>query len=349
MKNVNNIKCSLVAILAFSINACGGSGSNTQGTTPDPDFDSSVQMNLSELENYDLIAGDGSGATSLRSVSTATTTNNNDSTPDHRSLKLSNILKSKIEDSIQNAEESQQARTMKSVSINSDDIATSVETTNGNISGTQTINFSVNRSTGNLTGTMSYSNYKNSESNSCGGTEIDSLNGTMNVVGSFDLISNKIRSMTIDFSTDFAVGDMVWKSRAVLTIAYSNSSIYDEDSLMTMTIKATVGDEFVGFKNYKIRSYNDGGFEYSYPVEGNVYIFTDDINRYFSVDSTYDHSLTPTKEDWCGEYTYSGKEKYVGKNSTLTWSITSTNNYLIEIDSDADGNVDINVVGVIGE
>ena len=280
MKSVNNIKCSLVAVLAFSINACGGSGSNTEGTT-DPDFDSAVQMNLSELEIYDLIAGDGSGATSLRSASTATT--NNNSTPDHRSLKLSNILKSNIEYSIQNAEESQQARTIKSASINSDDIATLVETTNGNISGTQTINFSVNRSTGNLTGTMSYSNYKNSESNSCGGTEIDRLNGTMNVVGQFDLISN------------------------------------------------------------------NGGFEYSYPVEGNVYIFTDDINGYFSVDSTYDHSLTPTKEDWCGEYTYSGKEKYVGKNSTLTWSITSTNNYLIEIDSDADGNVDINVVGVIGE
>jgi len=50
----------------------------------------------------------------------------------------------------------------------------------------------------------------------------------------------------------------------------------------------------------------------------------------------------------CGEYTYSGLEKYIGKDSSMTWQITSTNNYKIEIDSNNNGTIDITETGIVG-
>lgn len=337
------ITISLAVVTALSFTGCGSSDGDS-GSVETSKFNSARQMNLSELDNYDLITGDGVGVINLRSVSVE---NNDDSSiPDDISLKLSNILKETIKYSIDNAEVKNKSSNLRSVTEDGD-IATLKETTNGNISGTQTINFKINKRTGKLTGTMTYSNYKNSESNSCGGDEIDNLNGTMSVTGKFNISNSDLETMTINLNSSFYIDDMVWKSGASITITYNHSSSFDEDSLISMTIEATKGNESVGFKDCKIRSYNDNGYEYSYPVEGNLYVFTNNINGYFSVDTNYDHSLTPTKKDLCGKYTYSGKEKYIGKNSNLIWEITSTNNYKIEIDSNNDGIIDINKTGII--
>lgn len=301
-------------------------------------------MNLAELKNYDLITGDGSGATNLRN---ANTKNNSVTTPDSISLELSNILKNTIKDAMKNAKKKKQKSNLRAVTVNGD-IATLVETKNGNISGTLTINFEMNTKTSEFTGSMIYVNYQNSESNSCATNTVKTLNGTMNVIGNFNTSDYSLKTMTINLNSNVSIGDMVWESGASLTISYNQSSYFTKDSLMDMTIEATKGNESIGYKNYTIRSYSYNGYDYSYPVKGNIYIFTNNINGYFSVDTTYDHSLTPTKEDWCGKYTYSGKEKYIGKDSSLVWEITSTNNYKIEIDSNNDGIVDINKTGTVG-
>lgn len=344
MKSVKYIGIALAMVLSLGFSGCGESGGSSENIETSK-FDLARQMNLSELENYDLVTGDSSGATNLRNASSQD--NSQQTTQDSSSLKLINIFKDTIDYSIQNVTTKEKSINLRSTTVNGD-IATYVETENGNISGTKTINFEMNTVTGKMTGNMTYINYKNSESNSCAEDEIDNLNGIMNVTGIFNISTYDLKAMTINLDSDFSMDDMIWKSGASMTVVYNQSSYFDDDSLMTMTIEVINGSESIGFKNYKIRSYNNNGYEYSYPVEGNIYIFTNDINGYFSVDTTYDHSLTPTKEDWCGKYTYSGQEKYIGKDSSLIWEITSTNNYQIRIDSNNDGITDINKTGTVG-
>lgn len=334
----------LAVISVLNFTGCGGSSNESTGGGSS-EFDTAVQMNLSQLNNYDLITGDGSGATNFRRSKSQ---NGANTTIDNFSLKLSSILKETVQYSIQNNSESKSQKiSAKSVTVDGD-IARLEETNNGNISGTKIIKFEMNMATGKLAGSMTYSNYRNSESNLCGGEEIDNLSGTMNVTGIFDTSSFNLKSMTINLNSNFSIDDMTWKSGSSIGITYNNFSSFGDDVLMTMTIVATKGAESIGFKNYKLRGYDAGGYEYSYPIEGNLYIFTGDINGYFSVDTNYDHSLTPTRKDFCGEYTYSGKEKYVGDNSNLTWEITSINNYKIDIDSNNDGVIDISKVGIVG-
>lgn len=327
---------SISALTILTFTGCGSSGGGS-GSTETSKFDTAKQINLSEIVNYDIIVGGGNGATNLRSINSE---NNSNSTTDKTTLRLSNILKEKVKYSIQNAGE-EQSSNLRAININGNTL-TSQTIENGNISGTVLIDIEMNVSTGKITGTMKYSNYKNSQSNSCGGNKVDNLNGTTNITATFDTSTYDLKTMSINLNSDFFIDDMIWESGTSMNVIYNSSNTFDEDSIMTMTVIANVGTESIGFKNYKIRSYSYNGYEYTYPIEGDIYIFTDDINGYFSIDTTYDHSLTPTQEDFCGEYTYSGKEKYIGKDSSLIWEVTSTNNYKIEIDSNNDGIFDIN-------
>ncbi len=359
MKNSLSLLSVIAVIATFS--GCGGGSSSSAPSDSNPSdlsdlsgpdtkeevssFSNASLMNLADLPNYDVIVGDGSGATNLKSSSLDPDAGEQ-STTDSIALRLSSIVTGVVKSSLDDASADRNSVSRQSMTLDGDTLSLD-ETVNGNVSGTNQVVFSIDTSTGTYEGSLTYIDYQNSESNSCGVDEIDDLNGVLHVAGDFDMYTGDIKNMTMTTDSEFFIDDMIWKSGAIATITYNYDSPFFDDALMTMTVETVTEDESIGFKDYTLRSYSHNGFDYEFPVEGDIYIFTDDINGYFSVDTSYDHSLTPTKEDWCGVYTYSGMEKYVGENSTLVWRVTSTNQYVIEIDSDADGVTDINDTGVI--
>lgn len=349
---------SVIAVIA-TFSGCGGGSSSSAPSNlsdlsdlSDPgtkeevsSFSNASLMNLADLPNYDVIVGDGSGATNLKSSSLDYDTGEQ-STTDGIALRLSSIVTDVVKSSLDDAGSERSSVSRQSVSLDGDTFALD-ETVYGNIAGTNHIVFSMDMNSSTYEGSLTYTDYQNSESNSCGVDVVDNLNGTLHVRGDFDIYTGDIKNMTMTTDAEFFIDEMTWKSGAIATIIYNYASQFFDDALMTMTVEIVTEDESLGFKDYTLRSYSHNGFDYEYPVEGDIYIFTDDINGYFSVDTSYDHSLTPTKEDWCGVYTYSGMERYVGEDSTLVWRVIATNQYVIEIDSDADGVTDINDTGVI--
>ncbi len=337
MTKIKKLGINLAVATTLCFNGCGSSDEDLGNTTTSK-FNTAVKLNLADLNNYDLITGEGSGATNFRSKNKSS--NNTDKT----SLKLSNIVKNNINNLMY------ERTTRSSREVTGDgDIRTVIETNEGSISGTETINIDFNMLTGKFSGSMSFSNYKDVEDDECGVDEVTSMVGIFNVTGLIDIETEDIENMIISSNENFLLDDMIWKSGFSMTMEYNNDSLYEEEVLMTMTVEAYINNESFGFKDYQINSYSYNGYEYEYPVKGNIYLFTNELNGYFSVDSSYDHSLTPTKEDVCGEYTYSGLEKYIGKDSSMTWQITSINNYKIEIDSNNNGTVDITKTGIVGD
>jgi len=246
MKKMKIFGIILAVSTALNFSGCGSS-SEFSGSTEASKFDTVVKLNLADLANYDLITGEGSGATNFRSKNESSSNNNTDKT----SLKLSNIVKNNINDLMNK----RTTRSIREVTENGD-IRTLIETNEGSVSGTKTINFEFNKVTGKLSGNMSFSNYKDIENDECGVDEVTSMVGVFNVTGLIDIETGHIENMIISSNENFLLDDMIWKSGFSMTVEYNNDSLYEEEALMTMTVEAYVGKESFGFKDYQINSYS---------------------------------------------------------------------------------------------
>lgn len=352
MTKIKTLGISLAVATALSFSGCGSSGGDSGGATASK-FDTATKINLTELDNsaLSLITDDDmedSSTTnkSLRSINTTNYTNQNEGQASQITSNIANAIRSALGKSTEYAQQQPIQQNNIRALTTSGNIITYTDEEDGSISGTMKTNFSMNKDTGSLTGTLIYDNYRNSESSSCGGNEIEEYDGLWNITGSFDTSTYDTISMTISSPNSFKMDGMTLNSGFSIKIIPNNSSGLTDDETSTMSAEFSTSQGTFGFKDYKTRSYSNNGYEWSYPLEGNIYIFNNSINGYFSVDKTYDHSLTPSKEDYCLENIYEGIEKYTGDNSSLTWSITSTNNYKIEIDNGDDGTVDKIITGI---
>jgi len=323
------IKQRIVFPLLVSVSLVGCGSSDEPETSI---FDNARLINLEELPSYDLITESDNGTSSLKS----STVDNKSQSGSEESIAVQVMML--IKNQSFNAVSQNKSRLTKSIIT---------DTEFGNISGSRLLNIDVNISTGDMSGTMTFNNYEDVPGDACGATSLGSMDGSFNITGKINLTTAEIVSMQITAGSVFTVGDSIWLAGASSSVVYDHQSGYQDDATMTINLVAKKDLETIGLKNFSVRSYTDSAYEYSYPLKGNLYIFTNNFNGYFSVDSSYDHSSTPTIADLCGFYTYSGKEKYVGLNSSLTWTVTSTNNYQIELDNNNDNVIDEVFNGVI--
>ena len=346
----------ITIFVATLLTGCGGSGGDSQ---TDDAFSSARLINFSELENYYIITGGYETSSSRSNESINTQKSDSDTAAVNRLISsLTVTLKKSLEDALTHSQNDSSAARASIV----DPVEVEETTEDGNIQGTEHVYLQFNTATGKYTGFYEYTNYENVETDACGNTETDRRNGTYYVSGSFDRDQNvsqdqnitesfsssaRINNVTITTQNDYRIDDTIFKGGMYFNAIFDHSSSYEFDYITTMTVQVTEGNESVGLKNYKSRNYDHNGFEYSYPIEGNLYVFTNDLNGYFSVDSTYDHSATPKIKGQCGTQTQSGTEKYIGDNSTLTWTVSTPDSYLIEIDHDNDGIIDETVTGTI--
>ncbi len=153
----------------------------------------------------------------------------------------------------------------------------------------------------------------------------------------------EMKTLNIYFESDFTMDSSIFKKDFSMKTTYNYQTSYTEDITIVVNGKFAKVDnenEMFGYKGMKIRNYETDDYEYSYQIEGKIYIFTDEVYGYFYIDNSYDHSATPIRKDSCDLYIYSGTEKYIGKNSSMTWEIISTNRYKVMIDNDDDGVID---------
>ncbi len=355
MTKIKILGTSLAVITVLSFSGCGSSGGDSGNATPSK-FDTATKINLMELDNNALslitdddMADANTTTRSLRSVNNTNLTNTSDGQASEITSNIANAIRSALVKSTEYAQQQPVSNNNARASTTNGNIITYTDHENGNISGTMSTNFTMNKDTGSLTGKLTYSNYKNSESSSCGGNEIKEYDGLWNVEGSFDTETGDIIRINGSSPNSFKMDGMTLKSGFSLGIIPNHSSGLTDDEILIITAEFTTSQGTFGFKDYKTRSYSYDGYEWSYPLEGNIYIFDNNINGYFTVDKTYNHSLTPSKEDYCLENTYEGIEKYIGDNSSLTWSVTSTNNYKVEIDNGNNGTIDKTITGVIND
>ena len=355
MTKMKTLGISLAVATALSFSGCGSSGGDS-GSATTSKFDTATKMNLTELDNNALslitdddMADSNTTTRSLRSVNNTNSTNTSDGQASEITSNIANAIRSTLVKSTEYAQQQPVQQNNTRALTTNGNIITYTNDENGSIAGTMKTNFTMNKDTGSLTGTLTYSNYKNSENSSCGGNEIEEYDGLWNITGLFNTTTYDTISMTISSPNSFKMDGMTLNSGFSIEIVPNNSSGLTDDETSTMYAEFSTSQGTFGFKDYKTRSYSSNGYEWSYPLEGNIYIFNNSINGYFTVDKTYDHRLTPSKEDYCLENTYEGIEKYIGDNSSLTWSITSTNNYKVEIDNGNNGIIDKTITGVIND
>jgi len=257
--------------------------------------------------------------------------------------KLHQVMKSTVV-SFQEKDSKQLGRRLYSTT-QTGDIITVNETSNGSISGTETISFIYNLDTGSMTGTMSYSDYKNHEGDNCEPDYIYIQHGTWNIDAKFIPDPFELQSMVMSSEGSILIDGMTMDKGVVMSGIFNNASGYIDDTTFTINAEFSFENIIYGFKNYTYRDYEYNGYIWSYPVSGSIYIFDNQINGYFSVDPNFDQTGVPTKEDMCEIYEYQSKERYIGDNSSLTYTIVDTNQYLIEIDYGLDGTIDETFTG----
>ena len=314
-----------VGISAVLIGCGGGGGSATPSVSK---FDSAKPLNLRNLNEDDTKIITGSKSTSSLSRSLQ---NNETNSNDELASKLGNLIFKNVKLALKQNKISARAITDHGSYVISED------TEQGNISGSVYYYFNIDKSTGNFNGTMKYTNYKNSSSNSCGQNQIDEVNGNLSVSGKYDINNDEIDYIAMNASSDLSVGNgIVFNKGFNLRLDYLSNDRYR----FTLNGEAQENSDNYGFKDYKLFTYTDSQYIYSYPESGNIYIFDNNVNGYFWVYTSYNHSSTPTKKDICSDTFYSGKEKYKGDNSSLTFEIDSTNHYTVDIDEGNDGSID---------
>lgn len=337
MKIYKNIL--IASIFAILINGCGGSGGGSSSSNS-ISFDDAKLINFSELNSYEVITDETETNMALNHSSSS---NKKTQSNYQKTSKISQKAKEIMTHAILNPDQKVFNPSLSNTS-NSDLIYYNTDTEQGSVSGSLKYNLTLNYTTGKVTGTMKFNNYKNRDSDStCTNEPILKNHGTINFSASFNVNTYDYIKTTISTDSTFYIDDITIQKGYLSTTSYSYGTNFSDDETTTITALAKRGNETQGYKDYKIRSYTSNGYNYEYPLSGDIYVFSGDLNGYFSVDSSHDHSLTPLKTDYCEENAYSGVEKYVGENSTLTFTMTSTNQYLIEIDTNNDGIIDQNI------
>jgi|GEM_PF-4976641 len=173
------------------------------------------------------------------------------------------------------------------------------------------------------------------------------MSGNMKMYGSeidFSSIVDGVSETSkteIVLSGDIKVDDTTIKDGTIIVIDEASDEVRT-----TINSEIEMADKRVKFIDYVSVEVDD--WEKSrlstYPLSGDIAISNDEVNGYFSVDSSYNHKATPTVKDFskdiCKPEILSGEEHYIGKNSSLVWRVESLNNCLIELDRDGDGEID---------
>ncbi len=284
-------------------------------------FDNAKLINLNFLSTNDLkIILDSNISPKIRSVHTNTNRKNINqmigSLSKIKDLIMKNISKSHYQ--------------LRDINDDGDNII-SQNTENGNLSGSLTSKLVINKSTGKVSGSFDYSDYSdNSDDTSCAQYGTDKTTGSFDISGIYDFETDDITDMNLTATSDiyFNDGDIILKKSFKLDIL---SDSENNNMLISMSGELLEQNEDFGLKDFKIKMYSDSKYDYSYPISGNIYIFKDDMNGYFYVDASYDHSQTPIKQDLCDVHTYSGVQKYIGDNSSMVFTVDSTDHYKVDI------------------
>ena len=314
------VSCTII----LSINGCGSSNEQSLSISK---FDTAKPLDLAKLDKEDIQIITGSkNVASLRSIKSQKTTKNSDQI----AIELVNEALKNIDFSLENR------FSARSVS-NQNRYKIIEENEPGNIDGNIYYYFKIDKESGYFDGVIKYQKYKNSSSNDCGEDEVDEIDGNINVNGTYDIDKDQVSYISMIAKSNLLIGDeIVLKKGFNLLLNYLENNRYR----FTLNGEILQNNNNFGFKDYEFYVYNDDKYLYSYPKNGKIYIFNKEINGYFWVDSSYDHSLTPTKKDICTDNYYEGEERYQGYNSSLRFKIDKTNHYIIEIDEKNDNTID---------
>ncbi len=155
-------------------------------------------------------------------------------------------------------------------------------------------------------------------------------NGTMKLDG----MSENGEPTKITFVTDFKVtGDENVFVKKGGTMQRIKEGIWEK---MIINVEMTVNGVTHGGENliYKGKESQDGSF-IEFPISGKEKIGN---SAYFTVDTSYDASATPFKEDKDGNLQKGGLFKYKDKNNhKVELEVTDTNVVTVRVDSDGDG------------
>ncbi len=155
-------------------------------------------------------------------------------------------------------------------------------------------------------------------------------NGTMKLDG----MSNEGEPSKITFVTDFKVsGDENVFVKKGGTMQRIKEGAWEK---MILNVEMTVNGVTHGGENliYKSKESQDGSY-ISFPISGKEKIGD---SAYFTVDTSYDASATPFKEDKDENLQKGGLFKYKDKNNhKVELEVTDTNIVTVRVDSDGDG------------
>jgi len=166
-------------------------------------------------------------------------------------------------------------------------------------------------------------------------------NGTMK----FEHMSDDGEAGKIIFVTDFRVtggSDEVFVKKGGTMQRFKEGAWYKEIVNVEMTINGIThgGENLI----YKEKSLEDGTY-IEFPISGKEKIGD---SAYFTVDTTYDASKTPFREDKDGNLLKGGLFKYKdSKNHTVMLEVMDTNIIKVSIDSDGDGKFSADEVSAI--
>jgi len=234
------------------------------------------------------------------------------------------------------------------------------------------LNMSFDSDTESFTGIIKFVNYisEEDEPNNCSNSLGSLLNGEFTISGdvneSSDIVNMSMEGLFTTFTISFyfkaktingktsyfdmkvqedsIIDGITLKKDSTFYIKSNLDSAFDEDDTTTLNLAISKDGETIIFKNFTDRTYSnfDSNLEYSYPISGDIEIISSNLKGYFSIDTDYNHQLTPsvTKTENCIETTIRGEEHYIGKDSSLIWRAISEGKCILELDRDGDGQID---------
>jgi len=322
MKNIKSFGLSLVVVSILGFTGCGGGGGSSPEGTVDLSFPSNAVSAEPTLENG-------------QKVEDATTTNQTSGVPllngvDSNAKLNVGLLGSQLTTSL--------AKKIKNIDLNVYSLNEVVDkTSNCSSGGTMHISGNGDKTNG---GTFTFTANNCIEDN-------EKTNGSMYAkISNKDIASNEFKDISIKFTTDFTVINLLDNSLAKISKnSYFNinaSSFNYNGNLknykLTMSIIATDGFQKYGIQDAEFYFFENDNNTSVYQTKGKIYI--DNLTSYVNYDTTYDMSQTPFVFD-DNDNLISGEGHYNMANNGKVKIVAESNEAKTYVDANGDGTYEL--------
>jgi len=167
------------------------------------------------------------------------------------------------------------------------------------------------------------------------------MNGKINIIArNFDNSANKYKNYITEYSTDFIATYNSYELK-IFANSYIERNVNFEngnwkDYNLSISLRATNGNKYVGLQNCKFYFTKDGNLEKFYQTKGKIYI---DQDLYVEYDENYDMSQTPF--EFSNSTLINGEARYTMSNNSKMKIVVESNEAKVYIDSNNDGEFEL--------